>query len=230
MTHTQIIQQFIRTHDWEGLNKMLGSLSNMEFRRMERVMREEVLVGLENDAFWETLLHIIIYKRAAFISCVVAVEHLAEDGTLRFENADAERLYQHLKETNPPSIVKICNMMIPHLRTEKQIEDMFRAFHVDNDITRLAILLKVDSPPSYHLIFKTLKLVDDKVVARTCCMAIIKRHNDMAFNMVSLVKAYFGLEDLPAHFSLNVEQYELSHIDRDFGTFMNILNGKRPKI
>ena len=230
MTHKEIMLQFIKARDWDGMNKMLDSLSNMEFRRMECVMREEVLTELDNEHFWETLRHIIIYKRAAFISGVVAVEHLAKDGTLQFENADVERLYTHLKETNPQSIVKICNMAIPHLHTEQQIGDMFKAFHIDNDITRLSILLKVDSPLSYHLIFKTLKLIEDKVVARKCCMAIIKRHNDMAFNMVSLVKVYFGLDDLPAHFSLNVEQYELSHIDRDFGTFMNILNGKRPKI
>ena len=64
---------------------MLKSLSNMEFRRMERVMREEVLTDLENDLFWETLLHLIIFKRAAFISGVTVVRHLAEDGTLDFD-------------------------------------------------------------------------------------------------------------------------------------------------
>lgn len=222
--------QFIDTRDWDGMNKMLGSLSNTEFRRMECVMREEVLAVLDNDAFWDTLLHIIIYKRPAFISSVVAVEHLAENGTLRFDNAEVGLLYTYLEETNPQSLVKICNMIIPHLRTKQQIESLFKAFHIDNGITQLSILLKIDSPLSYYLIFKTLKLIEDKVVARKCCMTIIKRHNDMAFNMVSLIKAYFGLEDLPAHFSLNVEQYELSHIDRDFDTFMNILNGKRPKI
>ena len=230
MTHKEIMLQFIKAHDWEGMNKMLDGMSNMEFRRMERVMREEVLTELDNDAFWEALLHIIIYKRAAFISGVVAAEHLAEDGTLTFSTPKTAELYAHLKDTHPQSIIKVCNMMMPHLRTEEQVEGMFTAFHIDNDITRLAILLKVDSPLSYYLIFKTLKLVEDKVIARKCCMVIIKRHDDMAFNMVSLVRAYFGLEDLPAHFSLNVEQYELSHIDRNFDTFMNILNGKRPKI
>ena len=230
MTHKEIMLQFIRSHDWDGMNKMLDSISNMEFRRMERVVREEVLTELDNDVFWEALLHIIIYKRAAFISGVVAIEHLADDGTLRFNGKYVERLYAHLKETHPQSIVKICNMMIPHLRTEQQMGDMFKAFHIDNNITQLSILLKVDSSISYYMIFKALKLIEDKVVARKCCMAIIKRHNDMAFNMVSLIKTYFGLDDLPAHFSLNVEQYELSHIDRDFDTFMNILNGKRPKI
>ena len=74
----------IDARDWMGMERVLRSLSNMEFRRMERVMREEVLVTLANDVFWETLLHIIIFKRAAFLSGIVAVEHLAKDGTLNW--------------------------------------------------------------------------------------------------------------------------------------------------
>lgn len=221
---------FISTRDWVGLERMLGSLSNMEFRRMERVMREEVLTELENGLFWETLLHIIIYKRAAFITGTVAVEHLVEDGTLDFGVEGVKGLYEHLKKTDEASIVKLCNMLLPLLRTEEQVTDMWNAFHVENEMTRLAMLLKVDSELAYYLLFRTLKLVEDKVVARKCCMALIKRGDDHAFNAVCLIKAYFGLDDLPGRFSLTIEQYELSHIDRDFEAFSHVINGKRPRI
>ena len=222
--------QLIGTRDWEGLTQMLGNLSNMELRRMERVMREEVLTGLENDLFWETLLHLIIFKRAAFISGVTALTHLAKDGTLDFEVESVGRLCEHLKATNQESLVKMCNMMVPELRTEAQVMGMFEAFHVENEVTRLAVLLKAEHDLSYYLIFKTLKLIEDKLVARKCCVALMKRQDDRAFNAVCLIKAYFGLDDLPARFSLTIEQYELSHIDRDYNTFIHVLNGKRPRI
>ena len=221
---------FVGTRDWEGLERMLGSLSNMEFRRMERVMREEVLTTLENGLFWETLLHIIIYKRAAFLSGVTAVGHLATDGSLDFGTEAVKELHEHLKATAPDALVKMCNMMMPLMRTEEQAWGLLEAFHIENEVTRLSILLKVNSPLSYYLIFKILKLIEDKVIARKCCMTLIKRQDDMAFNAVCLIKAYFGLEDLPARFSLRIEQYELSHIDRDFNTFEHVLNGKRPKL
>ncbi len=220
----------IGTRDWEGMTQMLGSLSNMELRRMERVMREEVLTGLENDLFWETLLHLIIFKRAAFISGVTALTHLVKDGTLDFEVESVDRLCEHLKATNQESLVKMCNMMVPELRTEAQVMGMFEAFHVENEVTRLAVLLKAEHDLSYYLIFKTLKLIEDKLVARKCCVALMKRQDDRAFNAVCLIKAYFGLDDLPARFSLTIEQYELSHIDRDYNTFIHVLNGKRPRI
>ena len=230
MTHKERLEQLIGTRDWEGLTQMLGNLSNMELRRMERVMREEVLTGLENDLFWETLLHLIIFKRAAFISGVTALTHLAKAGTLDFEVKSVDRLGERLKATKQESLVKMCNMMVPELRTEVQVMGMFEAFHVENEVTRLAVLLKAELDLSYYLIFKTLKLIEDKLVARKCCVALMKRQDDRAFNAVCLIKAYFGLDDLPARFSLTIEQYELSHIDRDYNTFIHVLNGKRPRI
>ena len=230
MANKERVTQLISTRDWDGLTQMLGNLSNMELRRMERVMREEVLTGLENDLFWETLLHLIIFKRAAFISGVTALTHLAKDGTLDFEVESVGRLCEHLKATNQESLVKMCNMMVPELRTEAQVMGMFEAFHVENEVTRLAVLLKAELDLSYYLIFKTLKLIEDKLVARKCCVALMKRQDDRAFNAVCLIKAYFGLDDLPARFSLTIEQYELSHIDRDYNTFIHVLNGKRPRI
>ena len=221
---------FISTRDWVGLERMLGSLSNMEFRRMERVMREEALTELENDLFWETLLHLIIYKRAAFLSGVTAVGHLADDGTLDFGAGAVRQLHEHLKATHGESLVKLCNMMMPLLKTEEQVLGMFEALHIEEEVTRLSILLKDDSPLSYFLIFKTLKMAEDRTVARKCCMALMKRLDDRAFNAVCLIKAYFGLDDLPGRFSLTIEQYELSHIDRNYDTFVHVLNGKRPRI
>ena len=107
---------------------------------------------------------------------------------------------------------------------------MFGAFHVENEVTRISVLLKSEHDLSYYLIFKTLKLIEDRLIARKCCVALMKRQDDRAFNAVCLIKAYFGLDDLPARFSLTIEQYELSHIDRDYNTFIHVLNGKRPRI
>lgn len=216
--------------DWNGMDRTLHSLSNMEFRRMEQVVRVAVLPTLDNDLFWEALFHLILYKRAAFISGVTSCGHLIKDGSLSFNNDSVKALYEHLKKTNAESLTKIANMMLPLLDDEKRINELFEAFHIDNDITRLSILLKVDTPLSYYIIFKTLKMVDDRLVASKCCRSIMKRNTDMAFNVVSLIKSYWSLDDLPARFSLNIPDYELSHIDKSYENFLHTINGKRPII
>ena len=126
MTNKDRAERLIGVRDWEGLARMLGSLSNMEFRQMERVMREEVLAELENGLFWETLLHVIMFKRAAFLSGAAAVEHLAKEGTLDFGVESVGRLYEYLKENNAESVVKICNIMLPAMRTAEQVIPMMR--------------------------------------------------------------------------------------------------------
>lgn len=225
-----IILQFINSHDWEGMKRMLGCLSNMEFRRLEHDVRTYVLPNLPNNLFWETLLHLIIFKRQAFISGVICAEHLIKDGTFNLEVNSVKNIYNHLSQNNPDSLLKMANMLIPYLNTEQQVNCVFNAFHIDNNVTRLATLLKVESPLSYFIIFKILKYLDDHLIATKTCKVLIKRNNDMAFNAVSLIKSYFALHDLPARFSLVIPDYELSHIDKNYKNFLNILSGKRPKI
>ena len=197
---------------------------------MEAAVRTFVLPELANDLFWETLLHLIIFKRAAFITGAAAIEHLAKDGTLNFNVDSVKQLKTHLQDTHPESITKLANIILPLLKTEKQVEEMFSNLSIGNEVTILTALLKVDSPLSYYLIFKYLKMIDDKGIARKCSLALMKRKDDMAFNAVSLIKTYWFIDDLPARFSLNIEEYELNHIDRSFDNFINIISGKRPKI
>lgn len=230
MIRKERITQFISTRDWDGMARMLNSLSNMEFRQMEQVVRSSVLPDLDNDLFWETLLHLILFKRQAFISGVISCEHLIKKDTFNIDNDSVKALYEYLHENNPDSLTKMANMMIPLLNSEARINDMFDAFHIDNEISRISVLLKTDTPLSYYLIFKNLKIADDRLVARKYCTIMMKRNSDMAFNAVSLIKTYWALDDLPARFSLNIAEYELNHIDRNYSNFEHILNGKRPKI
>lgn len=224
------IVPYVKLQDWTGLTKMLNSLSNMELRRTEHVVREEVLSDMGNGLFWETLLHLIIYKRPAYLSGVRAVGHLAEDGTLDFKAESVKELYEFLKEKDPASAIKICDMMLPKLKTEEQIDQMWEAFHVDGERTRLRMLLKLNTPLILFMIFKTLKRADDKKTAQECCMSLAKRNDDMAFNAACIIGSYFGLTGLPMRFSLKIEPYELSHLDRNFGTFSRMLMGKRPEM
>lgn len=230
MTRKEQALAYITQKDWTGMHQMLRRMSSMEFRKMEGMLRNEILTELSNEIFWETLLYLILYKRQAFISGVIAIEHLVKDGTLSFDNTHTEQLCRHLSETNRESLVKMCNMMIPMLHSEEQIAGMFRAFRIESGTARLSILLKAESQIAYFALFKDLKLHDDAELTRKCYFAILKKGDDMAYNMCCLLKNYFALDGLPQRFSLSIEQYELSHIDRDFSTFSHILTGKRPKI
>jgi len=230
MTHGNL-HQLILDNKWEQLCSVFAAMSHTDFRRAESFIRTTVLPQLPNEAFWETLLHLVRFRRQAFLSGVLSIAHLAQDGTLDFRSPHAAALAAHLQQTHPASILKVVNMMLPLLQTEQQATALFHTFHIDDHRQRIMVLLKVESELSYYLLFNTLRhQADNRKLALDCCRYIIRRNNDMAYNMAALLQAYFGLHELRGQFSLHIEPYELSSLDRGQQTFYHILHGKRPTI
>lgn len=231
MTTSEAIREAIEAHDHEQLHRILERLTNMEFKRTEQSVRESLLPSLSNGLFWEALLGLIKFRRQAFISGIMAVETLAKKGTLDFECEEAIALSEYMHTCCPESIDKLVSMALPKMQTEAQADGLFQCFHVDNPRTRIAHLLKSESPLAYYVLFKSLKHIpDQKDIVRKSCIYIMKRNNDMAFNMVSILRTYFGIDDLKSRLSLRIEPYEMPLIERSYETFQDFLYGKRPKV
>ena len=224
MTH-QKLSQFILEGKWEQVYSLFRAMSNTEFRRAEEYVRTVILPSLDNDTFWITLLHLVQYRRQAFLSGVLSLQHL------HLNTPSAQAFFEYLQQQHPESIQKTVKMMLPLLQTEQQMEALFHVAHIGKDQQRIAALLKVESPQAYHLLFNLLRHhADNKKLALDCSRYILKRDNDMAYNMVSILQAYFGLHELRKQFSLHIEPYELSLLDRNEQIFYHLLNGKRPQL
>lgn len=222
-------RELIEMRDWDSLSRHFDSMSNMEFRRTESFIRERVLPQLDNEGFWETLLHIIIYKRTAFLACAAGVGNIAASGMLSFNSEHARALSAHLAATNSESLVKIVCIMLPHMKTREQTEGLLQCFLHGDYKAYAAVLLRFDTPLCYFLLFRSLcHLSEDKRLIANCCRHIMRRGSDTAYNMASLLVAYHGITELNTRFSLNIEPYELSFIDKNYDTFMRVLQGKRP--
>ena len=225
------LHQLIELGEWEQLNRFFSAMSNSEFRRAESYVRKSVLPALPNDAFWEALYHLVQYRRQAFLSGVLSAGEHANDGTLNLRCQGAFHLSAYLHETHPLSVPKVVGMLLPLLQDKQQVEDLFHTFRIDDQRQRVLALLRVESPHAYYLLFNALRHIpDNRPLALNCCRYIMSRKNDMSYNMAALLQAYFGLDELRGQFSLNIQPYELSLLDRGPQTFYNILNGKRPKL
>lgn len=231
MTTIEALRTAIEKRNQELVHSTLARLTNMELKRTEQSVRESLLPSLPNELFWEAMLALVKFRRQAFISGIMAVETLAKNGTLDFECEEAIALSEYMHTCCPESIDKLVSMALPKMQTEMQMDGLFQCFRVDNPRTRIALLLKSESPLAYYVLFKSLKHIpDQKDIVRKCCIYIMKRNNDMAFNMASIMRTYFGIDDLKSHLSLRIEPYELNLIDRSYETFFDFLNGKRPKV
>lgn len=218
----------VRQQDWHTLDTLLTRLTNTEFRKAERMLREEVLPTLSNDDFWLAYLHLIIYKRQAFLSGIRAASHLAQERTLRFDTPSAQQVAATLDE---PQALKVIDMALPLMQNQSQITGLFRLFHIDDERRRVALLIRIDTPLAYYMLFRALSHIpDNRPLALRCYRYILRRHNDRAYNMASILRTYFGLHEAQEQLSLNIEPYELSYLDRNYERFCYVLDGKRPRL
>jgi len=228
ITPSDHIRKCIEQEQWDLLTTLFQRLSNAEFRRAEQTIRQNILPTLPNDAFWAALLHLIKYREQAFISGIMCIGHLADDGTLRFSSPEALQLAQLVSETQ---VLKMMDMAVPFLRTEEQVNGLFHLFHVDDERQQIRVLLRLHTPLAYFLIFKLLcHATDSRELALLCCKALQKRGDDLSYNMVSILREYFGLTEIHSQLSLHIEPYELSYLDQSYERFCYALEGKKPKI
>lgn len=222
------ISTALRQQDWPTLDTLLAHLTNTEFRKAERMLRDEVLPTLPNDDFWAAYLHLIIYKRQAFLSGIRAIGRLAQERTLRFDTPSAQQVADTLDQ---PQALKVIDMALPLMQNQSQITGLFRLFHIDDERRRVTLLIRIDTPLAYYMLFRALcHIPDNRTLALRCYRFILRRQNDRAYNMASILRTYFGLHEAKEQLSLHIEPYELSYLDRNYERFCYVLDGKRPKI
>ena len=113
----------------------------------------------------------------------------------------------------------------------QQIEALFQfaGFHDEREC--VAVLIKESTPYAYYVLFNVLRrAADNRQLLVAACQAIMRKNDDMSFNMASLLRSYFDLNEIKSTFSLQIEPYELSYIEQSYDNFMHVLKGKRPRI
>ena len=223
------LKQYIEKEDFDGLFQSLGKLSNSEFRRSEKIIRD-AMTSLPNDSFWNVYYHLVEYRKQSFLSCIMSIGKLAKNNDIDFSCPGAQILAEWLNKESPESVVKILRMAIPFLTTEEQMDGMRKLFGVDDDKQWISILIKEDTPLAYYLLFKALSKIEDRDFLLRCCIILMKKNNDISYNMTSILKSYFGLDTLKTTLSLQIEPYELSYLDKSYENFIHILQGKRPRL
>lgn len=230
MAISPVIERLAREKNWDGLYQLFQRMSNTEFRRTESVIREMVMPRLENDLFWETYHHLLIYRHQAFLPAVTAVKRLAHNGQLSFTCPSAVAFGQYMVQELPDERMKMIRMVIGLLETEEQITGLFSWLEIDQPVQRISSLLPLTTPVAYYIMFQTLRHAEgDRALVLRCCRALMLKSDDLSFNMVAILREYFGLSELKNTLSLRIQPYELSYIDSSYANFEHVLMGKRPR-
>lgn len=114
---------------------------------------------------------------------------------------------------------------LPVLRTVEEVNCLFSDFHIDDLHGQIAYLLKQESDVCRYAIFHLLRKLDhEPAYITSVCLQLMHRGTDHDFNLVSIVKCYFDLPQVKGRFSLKLNAYELSRLEKSFDEFKKILN------
>ncbi len=202
---------------WSLLPDFLDGLSNAQFRTAGYILGEEIMPRLEAEDFW--LLTTLLYKynaKAFLVTCMKsATKRVGE-----YRREDAEELWKMLS-ANDIDATKTLQTLLPCIH-----DDVHTAQHLLNVMVgedaekRIALLLKIDTPVGAYLLLHALRQVEHNrpLLVRTTYF-LIKRGDPLSFNLASLFKAFFGLEEVRGTFSLRLQPFELSRLETSYSAF-----------
>ncbi|MBO7068995.1 MAG: hypothetical protein J6W52_10035 [Bacteroidaceae bacterium] len=204
--------------DHKGLLELLDSFSHSQFRTAVYMLGEKYAQELPVDAFWRLFTLLVQKDTKAFL--VVMLKALAqrmEQGSANIHDEGFKTLCGLMNEVDRQ---KTINFLLPYLKDDEQIRYLFKCFKMQEAGDWIPFLIKVNTLPCAFLLFSSLRYVEHE---RDCLVRIayflMKRGDGLSFNLASLMKAYFGLDELKGTFSLQLKPFELARLETSYKAF-----------
>lgn len=211
------MKPFIDVEDFEGLLAQLDSFSHSQFRTAVYMIGERYALELSKDAFWRFFVILVQKDTKAFL--VVMLKALAQ----RMGSGDTGIGEDGFKTLcgmmNVVDRQKTITFLLPYLKDEEQVRHLFRCFALEAH-EWIPYLIKVNSLPCAFVLFSSLRYIEhERDYLVRIAYFLMKRGDGLSFNLASLIKAYFGLEELKGTFSLQLKPFELARLETSYKAF-----------
>lgn len=195
----------------------LDSLSHAQFRTAGYMLGEQFMPRMEAEDFWQVLTLLYKYNSKAFL--VTGLKAV----TLRvgeMQRSEAEDLWK-LLSVNKIDATKALQTLLPALPDDVElVRHLLDVMMPEPAEDRIAVLLRVSTPACAFLLLHSLRAVEHNrsLLVRTTYY-LIKRGDGLSFNLASLFKAFFGLEEVRGTFSLTLQPFELARLETSYEAF-----------
>lgn len=215
------LQPHIVAADWTALRDVLSRLSNAQFRTAGNMLGGRLSLSLNETDFWQLFTQLVCINSRAFLGTMLKqVANRVTIGTLQLSSSEAHTALSALS-ANPIDAQKTLIALIPLCDTPNEVENLFTLLHFTPGESRLPILLPCTTLPACFALFSVLKYEEHNrsLLLRTAYY-LMKRGDDRSFNLASLLKTYFGLDELKGTFSLHFQPFQLQRIAESYETFV----------
>ena len=211
------IRPAVCQEDFDELLELLDSFSNSQFRTAVYMLGERYALELSADGFWR-LFSVLLQRdsKAFLIVMLKALVKRMEKGEASIEDEGFKNLCHIMNEVDRQ---KTLQFLLPYLKDEEQVRYLFRCFSMEAN-EWIPYLIKVNTLPCAFVLFSSLRYIEhERDYLVRIAYYLMKRGDGLSFNLASLMKAYFGLEELKGTFSLQLKPFELARLETSYKAF-----------
>ena len=215
------LRDFVTRRDWQGITSYLQTLSHAQYRTAGYMLGEMFMPELSDHDFWSLSQELVSSNSKAFL---VTLLKSASKRRLDIESDSFISFCDSLRN-NEIDRQKVLVHLLPLMNTPEEVLRLFDMMSVPDREKRIPYLLRMSTLPTSYVLFHTLKYVehDRSLLIRTVYF-LMKRGDDKSFNFASLLKSYFGLDEVKGTFSLRIEPYQLARLEGSYEAFCQALS------
>ena len=209
---------FVQAGDAEGLVSWLDSSSRSEQRTAGYMLGERLLLDCSSEVYWKMTEALVHYdSRAYLITLMKAFLLRLEQGTASLSDKPFARLAATFNEVERQ---KVALLLLPALQTPKQVEQLFSVLGIAKGREQMVYLVRIDTLPCLFLLLRSLRYIEhDRKEVLQVARQLMKRGTGGSFNLASIIKVAFGLDELSGTFSLRLQPYQISRLEQSYEAF-----------
>lgn len=217
-TIEQHLLQPLKDADSEGLVRLLSSFSRSEQRTAGYMLGERLLLDCPDELYWQMTEALVGYDSKAYLITLMKTFLLRlSRGTALLSDVPFGRLAAGFNEVERQ---KVALLLLPELEQPKQVEQLFQLLRLANGREQLVYLIRVDTLPCLFLLLRSLRYVEhDRAEVLKVARQLMKRGSGSSFNLASIVKVAFGLDELSGTFSLRLQPYQIARLEQSYEAF-----------
>lgn len=217
-TIEQHLLQPLKDTDSEGLVRLLSSFSRSEQRTAGYMLGERLLLDCPAELYWQMTEALVCYDSKAYLITLMKTFLLRlSRGTASLSDVPFGRLAAGFNEVERQ---KVALLLLPELEQPKQVEQLFQLLGLAKGREQLVYLIRVDTLPCLFLLLRSLRYIEhDRAEVLKVARQLMKRGSGSSFNLASIVKVAFGLDELSGTFSLRLQPYQIARLEQSYEAF-----------
>ena len=208
----------VQNGDAEGLVQLLGSFSRSEQRTAGYMLGERLLLDCPKDLYWKMTEALVRHESKAWLIT------LMKTFLMRLKNGSASLSDKSFAELaagfNEIERQKVARLILPELDSPKLIEKLFSVLGIAKGREQMVYLVRIDTLPCLFLLLRSLRYIEhDHEEVLKVARQLMKRGTGASFNLASIIKIAFGLDELRGTFSLRLQPYQIARLEQSYDAF-----------